>query len=291
MIKNAIIYDISETWNADFQALEEAVNKALYQPCTPSQEKASGWVEPRGEKHGALVENIGGQWILRYRNEKKLLPSSVIQEELQKRCERFNDIEGRAPGRKEKAAIKEEVMLDLLPKAFSQRSDTWVWIDPQARTLVIDATNQGKVDEIVSVLVEHLPLGFAIALLQTEVSPQTVMTQWLLEQDADLGFNIETECELKATDDSGSVVKYNKHNLDIEEIRQHIKTGKLPSKLALSWQDKASFVLDSKLALKKIKFNNVESDDEDQASSFDADFAIATGILSELISDLKDALS
>ena len=58
MIKNAIIYRISANL-PDLPALEEGLQKAAFQPCRPSQEKSEGWVPPRGEAHGALVEQPG----------------------------------------------------------------------------------------------------------------------------------------------------------------------------------------------------------------------------------------
>jgi recombination associated protein RdgC len=106
-------------------------------------------------------------------------------------------------------------------------------------------------------------------------------------------FTIDRECELKASDESKALVKYAKHPLDIKEVRDHIKQGKIPTKLALTWKDRVSFVLTENLAIKKIAFldsvfeGGSQVDGED---NFDADVAIATGELQLLIPDLLDAL-
>lgn len=289
MIKNAIIYRISANL-PDLPALEEGLQKAAFQPCRPSQEKSEGWVPPRGEAHGALVESVGGQWMLRFHTEIKLLPTSVVQKRVQEKCDAIEREAGRKPGKWEQRDLKEEARLDLLPQAFTKESRTWVWIDPQASTLVVDTSSQAQADAAVTSLVECLPPGFALALLNTQTSPQAAMAQWLLEQEAPEGFYIDQECELKASGDSGAVVRYGRHPLDIEEVRQHIEQGKLPTKLALTFDGRVSFVLTDGLRLRSIQLQDVARDDGGAESGFDADVAIITGELARLLPALTVAL-
>lgn len=289
MIKNAIIYKIKDSWTADLAGMEEALQKATFQPCTPSQDKSAGWAPPRGEAHGALVESIGGQWMLRYHSEAKLLPASVVQKHVQEKCDAIQQECGRKPGKKEQRDLKEEARLDLLPQAFSKESGMWVWIDPQARFLVIDTSSQTRADAVASLLVECLP-GFALALLDTQSSPQAAMAQWLLEQDPPPAFSIDQECELKAVDGSGAVVRYGRHPLDIDEVRVHIEQGKLPTKLEMTWKDRVIFVLTNSLHLKKLCFAGAAQGRKMDESGFDADVAIATGELARLLPDLVAAL-
>lgn len=289
MFKNAIIYRISANL-PDLSALEEALQKETFQPCGATQEQSTGWVPPRGEAHGALVESVGGQWILRFQSESKILPASVVQKRVQEKCDAIEREAGRKPGKKEQRDLKEEARLDLLPQAFTKESRTWVWIDPQARTLVVDTSSQAQADAAVTSLVECLPSGFALALLNTQTSPQAAMAQWLLEQEAPEGFYIDQECELKASDDSGAVVRYGRHPLDIEEVRQHIEQGKLPTKLALTFDGSVSFLLTDGLCLRRIQLQDVAWDDNGAESGFDADVAIITGELTRLVPELIEAL-
>lgn len=289
MIKNAIIYRISANL-PDLSELEEALQKATFQPCTPNQEKSAGWAPPRGEAHGALVESIGGQWMLCFHSEVKLLPASVVQKRVQEKCDAIQQECGRTPGKREQRDLKEEARLDLLPQAFTKESRTWVWIDPQARTLVVGTSSQAQADAAVTSLVECLPPGFALALLDTQVSPQAAMAQWLLEQDAPEGLYIDQSCELKACDDSGAVVRYDRHPLDIEDVRRHIVQGKLPTKLAMVWEGRVSFVLTAGLRLLGIELLETVLADAGDESGFDADVAIAAGELARLLPDLIAAL-
>jgi recombination associated protein RdgC len=288
MFKNATIYRIDAAWNADLQAVEQALQASTFTPCGATQDESAGWLPARGQTHGALVESIGGEWIARYHSEHKMLPAAVIEKRVQEKCDAIERECGRTPGRKERYDLKEEARLDLLPQAFVKEASTMVWISKHQRLLAIDTATQARADAIASLLVECLP-GFAPRLLNTTINPQAAMAQWLLTQEAPPSFSIDQECELKASDDSKAVVRYGNHPLDIEEVRQHIQAGKLPTKLAMTWDGRVSFVLDAALRLRKIELLDVEIDSND-GGGFDADVTLCTDALSKLLPDLIQAL-
>ncbi|MBI3102528.1 MAG: recombination-associated protein RdgC [Burkholderiales bacterium] len=291
MFKNMIVYRIAPQWQMGLEALEAALQKATFDACGATQERAVGFVPPRGEAHGPLAESVGGQWVLRFMVEAKVLPGSVLARKVQEKVDQIERETGRKPGKKEKRDLKDEARLDLLPMAFTKMGSMWVWIDPQARTLVLDTGSQARADEVVSQLVELLPAGFAVALLHTQTSPQTAMAHWLKEQDPPPGFTVDRECELKSPDETKAVVRYARHPLDIEEVQQHIAAGKLPTRLALTWDDRVSFVLTEGLQLKKVSFLDTVFEGQAQdEGGFDTDVAIATGELSKLLPDLIEAL-
>lgn len=289
MFKNMIVYRIAAQWEGSLEHIEEALQTTPFMACGATQEQSSGWVPPRGDTHGLLAESVGGQWILRFMSESKMLPASVLNRKVQEKADAIEKEFGRKPGKKEKRDLKDEAKLDLLPMAFTKQSSMWVWIDPQAHWLVLDTGAQGRADEVVTLLVESLK-GFGVALLDTQISAQAAMAQWLLTQEAPVGFSIDRECELKAADESKAVVRYARHALDIDEVKQHVEHGKLPTKLAMTWDDRVSFVLTDALQLKKIAFTDTVLDQAGDEGGFDTDVAIATGELSKLIPDLIEAL-
>lgn len=161
--------------------------------------------------------------------------------------------------------------------------------------LVIDTVSPSRADIVVTELVQAIS-GLKVMPLQTQLSPQTIMAFWLLDgdklsDDDRFGFSPDRECELKSWDDEKSVVKYARHNLLIDEVCEHIKQGKLPTRLAMTWNGRVSFVLDSAGRLRKLKFLEAVFDDKGEADDgFDADVAILTGELGRLIPDLVEAL-
>jgi recombination associated protein RdgC len=290
-----MIYRLVAGWPTELTALDEVLGKALFTECGASQEKSVGWVEPRGHAHGPMVEVIGGQWLLKLMVEVKVVPGSVVKRKVQDQLDHIESTTGRKPGKKEKREISEDARLSLLPMAFSKQSSVQVWVDPAAGFLLTDAGSQAKADEVMTWLIKAVD-GLVVQLVNTQTSPASAMSGWLSTKEAPQSFSVDRECELKASDESRAVVRYTRHALDTDEVSQHIAMGKVPTRLALTWSDRVSFVLTEALQLKKITF--LESVFEGAAASpadgkddnFDADVAIATGELRKLIPDLLEAL-
>jgi recombination associated protein RdgC len=291
VFKNVMVYRIGEGWRPSLEQIEQALDAERFVPCGASQEKATGWIEPRGEAHGPLVEAVNGQRILKLKMETRGVPGSVVTRKAKERSAQIEITEGRKPGKKEMKEIKEDVKLSLMPMAFSKESSVWVWIDPDAELLVIDAGSQGKADEVITMLVKSFA-GLSLTLINTQMSPQSAMASWLITQESPASFSVDRECELKAADESKSVVRYVRHALDTEEVKQHVEGGKLPTRLALTWEGRVSFSLTEALQLKKVTFLDVvfEATSAEKDEGFDADVAIATGELTKLLPDLFVAL-
>ncbi len=293
-----MVYAISPAWAQTLASMESGLDKARFVECGSSQEKSVGWTEPRGEAHGPLVESIGGQLILKLMIEAKVLPGSVVARKAQDRLAHIEASTGRKPGKKETRDIKDDIRLELLPQAFTKQGSTSVWIDPKAKRLVIDAASTAKADEVVTLLVKCLD-GFAVTLVNTTTSPAVAMAQWLTTQEAPQGFSVDRECELKAADESKAVVRYSRHPLDIKEVQAHIESGKQPTRVAMTWNNRVSFVLTEGLVIKKVAFLDVVLEAASGGATvggsgkndgFDADVAIATAELAQLIPDLLLAL-
>ncbi|OGB69669.1 MAG: exonuclease [Burkholderiales bacterium RIFOXYC12_FULL_65_23] len=294
MFKNVMVYRIAPGWAMEVEAMEAALAKMPFQPCGATQPESYGWAPPRGQAHGALVELVAGQRILRFMHESKAVPGSVVKRRLEERCAQIEEKEGRKPGRKESRELRDEIVQELLPMAFARTASILVWLDLEQGRLVLDCASTGKADTLVSALVECLA-GLQVSLLNTQVSPQAAMTQWLTgnADEWPAHFAPGREVELKSGDEMNSVVKFTRHPLDDEEMKRHIAQGKLPTQLALDWEGRVSFVLTEGTQLKKVAF--LDGVFEEQAgaednSGFDSDVAIATGELAALITDLTTAL-
>ncbi|MET0383995.1 MAG: recombination-associated protein RdgC [Burkholderiaceae bacterium] len=294
MFKNVIVYRIDQWEPPSPETLEERLGAARFVECGASQPESSGWIEPRGRKHGALVESVGGQWILKLCTETKAVPGGAVKTQLEARLDKIEQETGRRPKGKHAKEIKEGIVHELLPRAFPKRGTTPVWIDPAARLVMVGAASAKKADKITTALAELLAGGIRLELVQTQVSAAAAMAEWLSTKEAPSGFSIDRECELKRPDSEKALVRYARHTLDIDEVGGHIREGKLPTSLAMTWDGRVSFVLTEHLAIKKIKLLDVVLEGQDRSGKgddgFDADVAIATGELGRLIPDLVDAL-
>ncbi|MEO7854748.1 MAG: recombination-associated protein RdgC [Rubrivivax sp.] len=293
MFKNALIYRI-ESWDAPASAaIEDRLAGQRFIECGASQPESAGWVEPRGRKHGALLEQVAGQTILRLCVERKAVPASVVKTLLEEQLQKIEDDTGRRPRGKHAKEMKEAIVHGLLPRAFAKRLHTLVWLDVKAGLVLVDAGSVKKADALVTRLIELLGGGMRLALLQTQLSPVAGMAEWLATHEAPAGFSIDRECELKQPDSEKATVRYARHALDIDELALHIQQGKLPTQVAMTWNGRVSFVLTEALTLKKIKLLDVvlEGTPAPQGDDgFDADVALCTGELRQLIPDLVAAL-
>lgn len=291
LFKNLLVFRIGPEWSPSFSALEEGLDRARFEPCGATQAQSSGWVEPRGVAHGPLIESIGGQWLLKLMVEQKVLPGAVVKRRVDELAEQVEQQTGRKPGKKQKKELKEQATLDLLPMAFTKQASVTVWIDPEQRLLMIDTSSTARADEVITQLVKAAD-GLAVHPLPTAQSPAAAMSDWLVSGDPPAAFSVDRECELKSSDEMKSVVRYARHPLDIEEVRQHIAAGKQPTRLALTWQGRVSFLMTEHMQIKKLDFLDVvfEGSQATKEESFDADAAIVTGEMRKLIPDLIDAL-
>jgi recombination associated protein RdgC len=232
--------------------------------------------------------------VLKLTVEVKAVPSSVVNRKAKEELLKIEAATGRKPGKRETKEIKEDIKLSLMPLAFTKLSGVLVWIDAKAQLLTIGASSTSKADEVITYLVKCLD-GFSVMPLNTQTSSAVAMGEWLSTQAPPAGFTIDRECELKSPDESKAVVRYSRHPLNIEEVSAHITSGKVPTKLALTWMDRVSFVLTDTLQIKKIAFLDGVFDGTSQGNDvgedgFDADTAIATGELRQLIPELLAAL-
>ena len=287
-----MVYRLGADWSATVAQIDTALAKSPFTECGATQPRSAGWVSPRGVAHGPLVEVVAGQWLMMLMVEQKVVPGAVVKRQVDALAEKIEKDTGRKPGRKQQKELKDQALLDLLPMAFTKRATVRVWIAPEDRLLVIDAASSARADELLTALADALT-GLSAQLINTAISPAAAMADWLVSGEPPAGFAIDRDCELKAADGEKPVVRYARHALDIAEVREHITGGKQPTRLALTWQGRVSFVLTEGLQLRRLAFLDGVFEKTAGASrdeQFDADAAISTGELLPLIGDLLDAL-
>ena len=289
--KNLQIYRLPAPWAYTPEQLEKALEPQSFVPATSNELLRQGWDSPR--PNGGLVHVVNKQMLIMLGTEKKLLPASVINQVAKAKAAEMEEQQGFPPGKKAMKELKERVADELLPRAFTLRSNVWTWIDPVNGWLVVDAASPAKADDVVKLLlkaVDKMPLES----LRVQKSPVAVMTGWLEADEAPYGFTIDQDTELRATGESRAAVRYVKHTLEHDDIGRHIAAGKQCTRLAMTWNDRISFVLSEDLAIKGIKPLDVIKEGEAVIYSdderFDNDIALMTGELAKLLFDVVNAL-
>ena len=192
--------------NITLNSLEEALSQRALQPCMQMEMQSRGWVVPREEKE-SFVHAYGQQWLVALGVEKKLLPAGVINQHAKSRLAQIEQMQGYKPGKKQVRDIKEATIIELLPRAFTQRHKTYAWIDTIKNRLIIDTANANKADEFVEVLIKSIH-GLTLEPLETQISPSSAMTRWLSGDDLSSIFTIDRDCELQGMNDEKATIRY-----------------------------------------------------------------------------------
>ena len=270
-------------------SLEQALSQHALQPCTQMELQSRGWLTPRDEQPN-FVHACGQHWLIAFGVEKKLLPASVVNQHAKNRITQIEQMQGYKAGKKQVRDIKEATVIELLPRAFAQRHKTYAWIDALNNRLILDTSSANKAEEFIEVLIKTVQ-GITLAPLDTKISPSSAMTRWLSGDDLPSIFTVDRDCELQGMSDEKETIRYSHHILEAEETARHIRAGKKAIKLALTWDSKISFVLQDNLQLRRIAPQDILKESTESAEElFVSDFTIMTGELSQLITDLVDAL-
>ncbi|WP_300456241.1 recombination-associated protein RdgC [Accumulibacter sp.] len=288
--RNLYLYRLPKDWAIGAPDLEECLARLTLPGCQATEARSVGWVAPRDG--GPLLHAVNQKWLLALGVEEKLLPASIVKRFVSDKAKAIEEAEGRRVGRKERREIQDEMTIELLPRAFIRRRTTFAWIDRINGWLVIDSASPAKAEEFVEHLRKSLD-ALPAKVLKVTQSPSAAMTVWLADGEAPVGFTLDQDLELRSAEKA--TVRYVKHALDGDEIRQHVAAGKVVTRLAMTWNDRISFLLDDNLQIKRLAFldllkEQADGQSENEDERFDIDFTLMAGEVAQLLDDLLAAL-
>ena len=290
--KNLQVYRFTKPFGLTHEQLNDLLSEQTFVPCGSQDLNRSGWAPPLGRHGSEFVHSVGGYMMTCLKRQDKLLPSSVINEELEEKALAIEESESRKLPRKERQTLKDEIMFSLLPKAFTRSSLQFAYISPRDNLLVVDAASEKRAEELLSALREAVG-SLSVIPLTARNQPIEVMTQWLSSGNLPEKFGLGEECELRDNADIKAIIRCKNQDLAATEIINHVKNGMHVSKLAINWQERIECVVDEKLSIKRVRFSDLvhekalEVEAEDFAQQFDVDFSIMSlelaGFLNNLI--------
>ena len=297
--KNLVVYRLPEDWQWSAAELEERLSRRRLRDCTSLEMFNRGWEPPAGptSDDGRLVHTVNRRHLIALGTNQKLLPAAIVKQVAQERAKVLEGEQGHAVGRRQLREIKERVETELRARALTQRKTMRAWIDPDNGWLIVDSAGAPRAEELVETLRDTLD-SLAVVPLDSDPSPQTAMGAWLAADAGPGRFSIDQDLELQAADKTKATVRYTRHPLQSREIKAHLTGGKFVAKLGLTWSDRLAFILTDKLHVQRVKFLELAPDaaatqgaeDIGAEEQFAADFALMTGELGTMLSELITAL-
>ena len=292
--RNLKVFRLTPHWADHIETMGEALKSHAFAGSDDLSATAQGWVAPR-ENDDRLAVPVQGQYLLALRLEKKLLPATVINQETKARALLLEAEQGYKPGRKQLKDLKQSVTDELMPRAFRIARDIGVWVDPVNRWLVVDAASSGQAEEVLSALGKSMH-PYPVEPIQLSHSVTGLMTNWMIAGQAPDGFGLDPESQWQSTGDSAGVIRYVRHELSNEAITRHVQAGYQCTRLALTWQDRISFVLTETADCKRVNALDILQERANAESGttpedkLDSDFMLMTAELNQLLIALTEAL-
>lgn len=252
---------------------------------------SEGFTHPTAFSETAVVE-VEKTMLIALKREEKVLPSAAIKHKLDEQVVKIQTAEGRNVGRREKHELREAIIDDLLPKALIKSSRTYGLF--AGEWLFVDTANRRKAENMLTKLREALG-GLPAQHLVTRQSPASLMTNWLLQGEAQGRFVLDSDVTLVGAGDVAPKVKISRKDLTAEDVVQHAKNGMKVTELGLVWNDRVAFILTQDLTLKRIQWLDVVQEEAEGSCDDAESMAYATQLLmaaalSVILGELVDLL-
>ena len=290
--RNLTLFRFSGAVSGEIDGLEEVLARHPLQPCGPLEFTSRGFVSPLGVDEVAMTRRLGDTTLFCYGQEDKILPATVVAAEVTRRCRALAEKEGRRIGARQRRQVKQDVLDELLPRAFSRPSRLPAYVDRKGGWLVIDTASRKAAEALLTALRQALESFPALPLAAAE-SPRARLTDWLTRGHLPEGLAFGDECELRdPSAASGAVVRCRRQDLASSEIREHLRSGKQVFQLGLEFDGRLGFVLGEDLVLRKLRFHDVVTDtlefehDESGTAELDARLALMSLELERLLHQL-----
>ncbi len=296
MFKNAKIYRLKEPFTLDQVQLDAQLRQHAFKPCGPLEMTAMGWTPPLGGQTLQWVHGAGACLLIAARRQERLLPAAVINEAVAEKVTDIEHNEMRDVTRRERSRLREEILIDMLPRAFTRSRRIWAYIDIEANWIVVDSPNDKVAEEVLSLLRESIG-SLPIKPLVPTIAVAERFSDWVAGGEVLAGLELEDQCELRDPVDNRSVVRCRGQDLSSPEIRNHLESGKRVVALGVNWNDRVSFILDETLTLKRLRFDTELIDEaldeniEDDSARLDTEFTLLTAELRTLLSALIDTFA
>jgi recombination associated protein RdgC len=290
--KNARIFQLPSDFSIDAAELSGALAHDALKPCGPQDMASQGWVSPFSLENKELYcLQSGSAQLFTMAIEEKVLPAKVVNQQLSEKVGQIKAESGNKPGRKQQSDMKQEILFQLLPQAFTGINKINAYIDNKHQLLIVDSASQKAAENLVSQLRQTLGSFKATAFGESSAMA-TVLTRWVSQGHIQSGLDFGTNLVLETLNESKSVIRARNVDFITDEMQKHIDNGYLVTQMGLVFNDRIEFTLTHDFAIKSIKFTDIVQDQleydsiESEEQLLDSRFSLMSLELAELFAVL-----
>lgn len=290
--KNARIFQLPDDFSIDTDELSGKLSDDALKPCGPQDAASQGWISPFSLHNDELYCLQSGEaQLFTQAIEEKILPAAVVNQQLQDKVSQIRSDTGNKPGRKQQSDMKQEILFDLLPQAFTKLKKMGAYIDNTHKIMVVDSSSQNPAENLVSQLRQTLGSFKATAFGESSAMA-TVLTKWITDGHAEGGLEFGSNLVLETLDEAKSVIRAKNVNYLTDEMQRHIDNGYLVTQIGMVYNDRIEFTLTHDFAVKSIKFTDLVLDQlehetiESEEQLLDSRFTLMSLELKELYATL-----
>lgn len=191
----------------------------------------------------------------------KQIPVDVINAAMDEKLAAIEEAEGRRPGGRERRRIRDDLIHDLLPRAFNRTRKIHYVIDVDAGLIIINGT-KGVAESVVSAIRGELG-SFPAVPLTASVAPLPVLGQLFAHEDdgdGDLDFRryvaghtLAPDLFARTTDAVGEGRNTFTSSTMQDDVEKELFAGRLVDAVTLYVDDKVRLRITSDMGLSQIK--------------------------------------
>lgn len=236
--------------------------------------------------NGKYILDFGSGFAFKLRRDEKILPASVINAKLRDEVAKVEDAEECTISAKERKILKDAIIYELLPQAFSKEQTITCFYWKKDKLLIVPTTSSKLADTVTSQLIRSIG-SIKTTTINVDGVKQSLTAKllaYLQDGDLDIGFNFDSHVKLKT--EAGKVVAIKGADLleSKEGILEAFEQGAKVVEAGLSTDD-VFFRLGHDFVLRGVSFL-IDSSDiefEDDIDHFTHEAGVQTTLMADVI--------
>lgn len=294
LFRNLRFYEYTGRHRPRTSRLVEQLAVQAFEACRPHQAESVGWAVPDGSDDSNLVLEIGNRQLASLQVEQRPVPAAVVRDEVERRARAARNGGGLGPGRRELADLRDTVIADLRPRAFSRTRRHPLMIDAEAGLILTNAITTSASDrlfEAVRGALGNLPMRLPV----TGKPVAQTLTRWARGGRLPKAFVTGTTATLRDPRNRQRVVRVRGVDDLPAELAAHLDGGYEVVELELVWADRLRLRLCEDLSLRGLALLTDEAAappeaETDPAAEFAAAALVESAVLVKVIGQLTEAL-